>query len=339
MKIGIIFTGGTIGSRVDQSGYISAVGTAPFLLLEMYREQFGNDIDFVVEEPYCILSENLRADNLLRLASCVETMLEQQDDLEGIVITHGTDTLQYTAAFLGYVFGGAGVPVVLVSSNYVLEDSRANGFMNFCYALEFIKGGYGEGVFVSYCNPGGLPTLHRAVRLQPPTPYSDAVFSVGGSWYGRFHDGFYEQNSCYQEQEGRKSVLEFMAEGQQFALSEASGILRIIPYVGMVYPELSPEVKVVLHESFHSGTVGIGEELKRFKDQADLLEIPIYLTGLSEQENHYETVRAYESLGIRILPESAVIAQYCKLWMTLSNHWDIDSVMKTSIAGDFIFSL
>lgn len=336
MKIGMIFTGGTIGSRVDQSGYISAAGTASFLLLEMYREQFGIDIEFVVEEPYCILSENLRADNLLRLAACVESMLEE-GTVEGIVITHGTDTVQYTAAFLGYVFGGATVPVVLVSSNYVLDDSRANGFTNFNYALEFIKGGFGNGVFVSYCNKDGFPTLHRAVRLQPPVAYSDAVYSVGDSWYGRFHDGFYEQNPDYQEQEDVKSVLEFMEEGQPFALTECTEeILRITPYVGMVYPELSPDVRVVLHESFHSGTIGISEDLKNFAELAKSLEIPIYLTGFSEQENQYETVKIYESLGIRILPKSAVIAQYCKLWMTLSNQWDMDAVMQTSIAGDFI---
>lgn len=337
MKIGIIFTGGTIGSRIDQGGYISATGTAPFLLLEMYREQFGNDIDFLVEEPYCILSENLQADNLLRLAACVESMLEQ-DTVEGIVITHGTDTLQYTAAFLGYVFGGAKIPVVLVSSNYVLDDSRANGFTNFNYALEFIKGGFGEGVFVSYCNEGGFPTLHRAVRLQLPVPYSDAVSSVGDSWCGRFRDGFYEQNPDYYEQENMKSVLEFMEEGQQFALTEcAVGILRVRPYVGMTYPEPSPDIKAVLHESFHSGTIGISKDLENFARQTNALGIPIYLIGLSEKEKHYETVKIYESLGIRILPESAVIAQYCKLWMTLSNHWDMDMVMQTSVAGDFIF--
>lgn len=337
MKIGIIFTGGTIGSRIDQGGYISAEEAAPFLLLEMYREQFGNEIEFVVEEPYCILSENLCANNLLRLAACVESMLEQED-LEGIVITHGTDTLQYTAAFLGYVFGGARVPVVIVSSNYVLDDSRANGFTNFNYALEFIKGGFGEGVFVSYCNQGDFPTLHRAVRLQPSVPYSDAVYSAGDSWYGRFHDGFYEQNPDYREQNEVKSVLEFMEEGQQFALmDETEGILRIRPYVGMTYPEPSLDVKVILHESFHSGTIRISEDLENFAELAKSLEIPIYLTGLTEQENHYETVKKYESLGIRILPQSAVVAQYCKLWMAISNYWDMDKVMQMPVAGDFIF--
>lgn len=336
MKIGIIFTGGTIGSRVDGSGYISASGTAPFLLLDMYREQFEDDIDFVVEEPYCILSENLCADNLLRLAACVESMLEQ-GDVEGIVITHGTDTLQYTAAFLGYVFGGAGIPVVMVSSNYVLDDCRANGFMNFGFALEFIKNSYGQGVFVSYCNEGGFPTIHRAVRLQPPVPYSDAVSSICDMWYGRFCDGFYEQNPDDREREGMASVLEFMEEGQQFALLEDTAeILRIVPYVGMRYPELTPDIKVVLHESFHSGTVGISGDFKNFARQAEFLGIPIYLTGLSEADNHYETVKDYESLGIRLLPESAVIAQYCKLWMALSNHWDLDMVMRTPVAGDFL---
>ena len=50
---------------------------------------------------------------------------------DGVIITHGTDTLQYTAAFTGYIMAGAQIPIVLVSANYVLEDVRSNGVDNF----------------------------------------------------------------------------------------------------------------------------------------------------------------------------------------------------------------
>lgn len=65
---------------------------------------------------------------------------------DGIVVTHGTDTLQYTSAFLAYIFDGLNVPIVLVSANYPLDDSRSNGFENFVGAIDFIKSGSGNGV-------------------------------------------------------------------------------------------------------------------------------------------------------------------------------------------------
>lgn len=382
MRIGTIFTGGTIGSQVDQNGYIATRQTAPFVLLELYRSQFGDTVEFVTREPYRILSENLQASNILALIQCVEECL-QTEDLNGLIVTHGTDTLQYTSAILGYMFGNVKIPIVLVSSNYVLEDSRANGLTNFRYAVEFIKycsgktdsekllrkesyqqmdnqRKYGTGVFVSYCNIGDVPTIHRATRLQPPVPFSDYVSSVGDSWYGRFEKGSYVANSDYKTREGWSSFPEMLIENREsgqtignvdvlhqssmqvndskrIRLSEqAVGILRIIPCVGMVYPELSSDIKAVLHESFHSGTICISEELKFFAERAREQGIPIYLTGLSEHEKSYETVKSYESLGIQPLPGSAVIAQYCKLWLAVSNQIELTAVMNTAIAEDFL---
>ena len=91
-----------------------------------------------MEEPYRILSENMNAGYVNRLADCVRKVMARNDS-EGIIITHGTDTLQYTAALLSYVFGTDCVPVLLVSSDFPLEDERANGMANFMRAVEFIK--------------------------------------------------------------------------------------------------------------------------------------------------------------------------------------------------------
>lgn len=366
MKVGTIFTGGTIGSQIDQSGYIVTGQAAPFVLLELYKKQVEHETEFVIKEPYRILSENLRAANLEMLIQCVEECL-QNEELDGLIVTHGTDTLQYTASILGYVFGGSEIPIVLVSSNYVLTDSRANGLTNFRYAVEFIKQckrnvigkkAAGKGVFVSYCNQGGDPTIHRATRLQPPVPFSDDVSSVGYSWYGRFEGGSYVANPWYGAREGFQSIRELIEQNRENGeltgnishqrdgwsrdslsarLSEkASEIMRIVPYVGMIYPEIPDGTKAVLHESYHSGTICINEDLKRFAKQAEKMQVPIYLTGLSQHEKAYETVKAYEELGIHPLPESSVIAQYCKLWLAVSSQLDVRMIMNTAVAEDFL---
>ena len=146
LKIGVIFTGGTIGSTIDQSGHIVAdKDNRDFLLLNLYRHKFTLQDEFVIRTPYCILSENLSGRELELLVACVNELKEKVD---GIIITHGTDTLQYTAAALGYVYSNLAIPIVLVSSNYVLEDSRANGLTNFACAVSFIHAGQGHGVFV-----------------------------------------------------------------------------------------------------------------------------------------------------------------------------------------------
>ena len=332
MKVYTIFTGGTIGSRINENGQITTKDSSPYTLLNTYEEKYHSGIEFALKEPYYILSENLSAVHIRKLVQCVSQALLDKT-LDGIVITHGTDTLQYSAALLAYLFDDAELPILLVSSDYPLNDWRANGLCNFRYALEFIKGNYGNGVFVCYCNKGDLPVIHRGTRLLQHMPFSADVVSVADSWYGRFEQGEYVPNPEYRVREG-KSVLLDPAKAKLKDVSDE--IMRIVPYVGMAYMTLSKNTKAVLMESFHSGTIAICDGLKQFMEEADKLDIPVFLTGLSETEAEYETVSHYRALGIHALHASAPIAQYCKLWLAASNGMDLVKIMDCSVAGDWV---
>ena len=311
---------------------------------------------FLTEEPYYILSENLTGKELLLLARCVEKYLhpkmqdssrrfckpmgkeaegmssKEEKGIDGIIILHGTDTLQYTAAFLSYVFADANVPIVLVSSakplekidiketgkgagefaGSVCEKGKANGFQNFCGAVEFIRGGFCTGVYVSYANEGECVKIHSGERLIRSKEYSADVLSSFGSVYGSFDEGgAFLRNPSFQEKkdvcfdffprsfkEQQADLAAAEIETEIYLTETCRGVLRISPYVGMTYPVLTGEIKVVLMESYHSGTLGITRELKEFAKEAALLKIPVYLTGLDEESADYETVREYEELGI-----------------------------------------
>ena len=74
MKIGVVFTGGTIGSVLDETGYIGPKDGTPFRVLRLYQEQFETDLEFETREPYRILSENLEAKNVLSLVEAVQEL-------------------------------------------------------------------------------------------------------------------------------------------------------------------------------------------------------------------------------------------------------------------------
>lgn len=348
MKIGVIFTGGTIGSAVDESGYIATKKENAYLLLQLYREQMEHlgmkeEIIFVSKNPYTILSENLSGKELELLIRCISEFCKETD-IDGIIVTHGTDTLQYTAAVLGYVFSHVKIPIILVSSNYVLGDARANGLKNFFYGVEFIKGNYGKGVFVSYCNEEETPIIHYGTRLNMPVFYSDYVSSIEKGEYGFFapDEGsstmiFYRNNRESVKMKNPAADGPVFLEGdiEKVRLMDCNrSVLQIHPFVGMKYPSLSSDVKVILHGSYHSGTIGMTDELKTFAKKAEEMEIPFYLIGLSFNTMHYETVKLYEAYHIIPLYDTAFIAQYCKAWLAVSNHLDIRTVMEQEIAYD-----
>ena len=140
MRILVIFTGGTIGST-ENGSYVSPDKEKPYKLINMYKKlaiknKGSSSVIFDILTPYEALSENINCNNFRILSECLEKVDENAYD--GVIITHGTDTLQYTAAFTGYIMAGAQIPIVLVSANYVLEDVRSNGVDNFYYAVEFI---------------------------------------------------------------------------------------------------------------------------------------------------------------------------------------------------------
>ena len=299
MRILTVFTGGTIGSSLSE-GAISPKTENAFLLLNLYKEKYGA-AEFDTVAPYTILSENLRAEYLEKLRSCVEENLGRGYD--GIIVTHGTDTLQYSAAYLDLVLGITDVPVVLVSSNYPLSDSRANGLDNFAAAVSFIRSKEGRGVFVSYLNRGEEGTaIHRGAEVLPHQPFDDRIFSLFDNIYGTVKEGEFVKNPDYRERE---------REDLSGKLSGRVVFLR--PYVGMTYPELPDDTKAVLLEGWHSGTLPTAHnELREFCEKAKECGVPVYLTG-SIQGFQYESKLLFDSMGIKVLPPMSPIAAYVML--------------------------
>jgi len=139
MKIKIIFTGGTISSRLNEN--VISVETENFSKMQLI-ENFNKasnfaDIEFISSQPLNVLSENMSINNLNTLINEIKNT--NFSEIDGIIITHGTDTLGYTANILAILLAGIKIPVVLVSSNYILSDEKSNGNDNFFNAVDFIK--------------------------------------------------------------------------------------------------------------------------------------------------------------------------------------------------------
>ena len=328
MKILVIFTGGTIGSSANNR-VISPNEENTRLLLEMYKNEYGADTQFVTAQPYYTLSENNTGKTLSQLISFVCNKMN--DDYSGIIVTHGTDTLQFSAAALSYALGSDCKPVMLISSNFVLTDNRANGLSNFSAAFDFIKGGYGKGVFVPYKNSDGAVYIHRASRLLPHSELSDDVFSIKNQYYGSYNGKNFIKNSDYTA--GKDEVKPF---GKALLSDFSSELMVIQPYVGFEYPKIHKNTKAVLIKTYHSGT--ICTDCREFFDFAAELKqknIPCYICG-AENRDIYESAKAYKEFGFTILPPSAFIAQFIKLWLSLETGIDFSIICNKSLGEDLL---
>lgn len=328
MNILVIFTGGTIGSSVSGS-VISTDNANTFLLLDMYKRKTGREINFATAQPYYALSENNTGEQLTALTDCVCDAVN--GDYDGVIVTHGTDTLQYSAAALSYALGASTIPVVLVSSNYVLNDERANGLDNFINAVSFIEQKGGRGVFVSYKNTGDAPRVHRASRLLAHSEFSDDVFSVKNQYYGHFENGIFVKNAAYTAKNDEAEPF-----GKTKFSKECREIKLIQPYVGYGYPKADDGARAVLIKAYHSGTLCTeDDDFRAFANDLRARKIPCFICG-AENKTIYESAEAFADYGFKMLPAASLISQYIKLWCVLEAGRDLEKAMRSSLGEDVI---
>ena len=131
-KILLIHTGGTIGmTRDSQSGmlrpdmfYASLLNVIP---------EISTIADMEVEIPFVLDSAELNFQHWQELAAIIKNRL---DEVDGVVITHGTDTLAYTASALSYMLQNIPIPVILTGAQRPLEELRSDARNNLINAVE-----------------------------------------------------------------------------------------------------------------------------------------------------------------------------------------------------------
>lgn len=141
-EILILTTGGTIASRTD----------APLMAGPALVQAVPELVDYAtitVEEFSVIGSSSMTPDHWSALAKRINTLFFENDSLTGIVITHGTDTLEETAYFLNLTVQ-SGRPVVLVGSMRSANETSADGPSNLINAVRVAVSdqSVGQGVLV-----------------------------------------------------------------------------------------------------------------------------------------------------------------------------------------------
>lgn len=130
--VGILFTGGTISMRIDP-----ATGAAvPALAAEDIVAQVPDlpkVSEFEIEEFSRLPGPHVTPEHMWRLARRAAAWLERPD-VDGLVITHGTDTIEETAFMLDVLLTTA-KPVVLVGAMRTVSDPSWDGPANLLAAV------------------------------------------------------------------------------------------------------------------------------------------------------------------------------------------------------------
>ena len=148
-KILLLSTGGTIASRIDyRTGSVTPVLSAQELNASVPELAEIANIDAQV--LFSEYSENLTPEHWIKTAQKIDSLAKS--DYRGILVAHGTDTMQYTAAFLSFALAGFPKPIVLVGSQRSSDRPSSDAALNLIGAAKFIVNSQTNGVFVAMHN-------------------------------------------------------------------------------------------------------------------------------------------------------------------------------------------
>ncbi|MDP2628375.1 MAG: Glu-tRNA(Gln) amidotransferase subunit GatD [Nanoarchaeota archaeon] len=138
-NIAMIITGGTIAARLNpRKGGVDWLDT-PESLFKFYPEIFEKVNVLKVEIPFMKASEDMDFKDWQKIAKTAEKLLNDEN-IKGIIITHGTDFLHYTSAALSFFLKDLNKPVVLTYSQRSIDRASSDADLNLqCSALVAIS--------------------------------------------------------------------------------------------------------------------------------------------------------------------------------------------------------
>ena len=141
-KILLLTTGGTIASLPGGEGLEPQRSD----VMERELNQLRTYYDIFVEDVLCLDSSNIRPAEWQLIA---QRVFENRAGYDGIVISHGTDTMAYTASAVTFMLPGIDLPVVFTGSQLPLRDMLSDGPDNLRTAFAMAASGK-PGVFLAF---------------------------------------------------------------------------------------------------------------------------------------------------------------------------------------------
>ncbi|MDP2666609.1 MAG: Glu-tRNA(Gln) amidotransferase subunit GatD [Candidatus Diapherotrites archaeon] len=335
--LSLIAAGGTIGSKVDyKTQGVSALMT-PEELVALIPE-IGSFATFgTIISPFSKLSENINPSDWIKLAQMCHAELIKPE-VRGVLVTHGTDTLHYTAAALSFMLRDLTKPVVLVGSQRSSDRGSSDAPSNLICASRVALGEAAEvGICMHATTSDDYCFFTRGTRVRKMhSSRRDAFRPINDVPLAKvFMDGKVEWIGNFQRRDNTKTpILD--------AVFDTNVVL--IKFVPGISPDtmdyhLSRGVKGFLIEG--TGLGHVSEEWIPAIQRATDAGVPVFVTTQTlygrVNLNVYSNGRMMQKAGAVGLEDMLPEVAYVKLGWVLGHTHEMEKVremMHTDYAGE-----
>ena len=327
--ISLLTTGGTIASTVD---YRTGAVTAQFDAEDVLRvvPELSGMANYRGRVVRNILSENMTPAVWQDLATIVEEEIEAGAD--GVVVMHGTDTMQYSASALAFMLDTP-VPIVFTGSQRSADRPSSDNVVNAVGAVRAAMADAAEVMIAMHeTESDDRVALHRATRVRKNhTSRRDAFETVGGQPLGTVD---YETGEVSFAKEHRERDAVDLSSA--VALETEVELLKFTPGMDATCLAMLRDKEGVIIEGTGLGHVhtDLIEDIERLVDRGTTVVMTSQCLEGRVCDRVYDTGRDLLDAGVveggDMLPGTALV----KLMWVLANRADVEAAMRTSIAGE-----
>ena len=318
-KILLLATGGTIACRPNEQGGLAPAITPQELL--NFVPELAELCQIETLQLFNLDSTNVGPQHWLAMAEAVK---QHYDGYDGFVITHGTDTMAYTASALSYLIQNTAKPIVLTGSQKSIYNRDTDARNNLLRAFAYASADGAWGVQIVFDNKVILGTRARKVRSKS----FDAFSSID-----------YPETAVFRD----ARLIFFMPKPTELPpvrfydkLDPSVFVLRLVPGIrAEFFGFLKPMFRAVIIEGFGVGGLpdnNGGAMLKAVADWTASGRIAVFSTQVQHEGSDlgiYEVGRIAKELpGVLEAHDMTPEAAVTKLMWVLGQTRDRDTAQK-----------
>jgi glutamyl-tRNA(Gln) amidotransferase subunit D len=339
-NVALVITGGTIASRYDSdTGGVKPLDT-PESLFKFYPEIFEKVNVLKIETPFMKFSEDMDYKDWQSLARTVEKLLNDSN-IQGVIITHGTDFLHYTSAALSFMLRDLTKPVVLTYSQRSIDRASSDANLNLICSAEVT----------------GLSDMAGVFLVGHANSEDDFCHVMSGVKVRKLHTSRRDAFKCVNDKpiaKVYKNKIHFLTDYKKKKKGKISLDTNFEEKVALVkfYPGQNPDILDYYSEKGYKGIVielaGIGQLatsgsrnswVKKIKE---LVKKGVVVCGTSQCINGrvdpyvYSSGRELEEAGLIYLEDMHSETAFVKLgWVLGHKDWNPKEKILENICGEF----
>ena len=171
-KILMIATGGTIASRKTQDGLTPGINSEELL---SYVPEIKEYCDVDTMQLLNIDSTNIQPEHWVMMT---ETIEKNYNEYDGFVISHGTDTMAYTAAALSYLIQNSPKPIVITGAQKPINVDITDAKKNLLDSFRFVSEKDVSGIYIVFDGKAIIGTRARKVKSKSYSAFESINFPV-----------------------------------------------------------------------------------------------------------------------------------------------------------------